>query len=277
MRVFMCICLILFVVRSHASVVEQIGSLGSWTTEWNVIHGLDDEADASLDGTVDFVGDASDPGLYWDSTEDYVFLRFRVNWDGDVVQSVDGKGTFQDTLCVLVDVGGAGAFDYGFTWDANSNPTAGHGLEMSILGTDANSWGGVKPTDFDGVNGKNELDINGDLGGRGYDGYIRTVDHQSTANFGDTTFIDYAISWDYLNQQTTNGLLLADTPIEEWNITLASIENAQDHNFLSTDIGGGASPDSLVSEGWIAVPEPAVASLISLAGIFLLIGRRIFF
>lgn len=123
--------------------------------------------------------------------------------------------------------------------------------------------------DLDGSAGqKLANDING--GGRTTDGYIRSVDGQSTTNFGTTSFIDFAVSWSYLETYTDleRG--------QKWNLALGSIANATDHNLINTDIASGAGPDSAITTGWQAVPEPTVISLISLTGVMALIGRRIF-
>ena len=59
--------------------------------------------------------------------------------------------------------------------------------------------------DVDGSSGQKlapDFDNSARGGMNGTDGYVRTVDSQSTTNFGSTTFVDFAISCDYLNYVT---------------------------------------------------------------------------
>ena len=271
-------CLLLCATASHGAIVEHIGSYNGWDSlSWNELSGLNDPNDSLAATEIDFIGDASDTCAYWADNGSYIFFRFRVN------TATADLNTFTDTHSVLIDVDnylyGTGfgtdstsyQIDYGFTWDSKSSDLEGHGLEMSIPGTIGSTWGSTKITDLDGVNGKTAVDINGDITGRGYDGFIRSVDGQSTANFGDTTFVDFAVSWDYL--ETYTDLRKG----QDWNVALATIANANDHNFLSGDIAAGQSPSSSLSSGWTqiaAVPEPAAASLIAVSGLLMLAGRR---
>jgi hypothetical protein len=124
---------------------------------------------------------------------------------------------------------------------------------------------------------KTEKDINGFENGtqRTTDGYVRTVDGQSTSAFGDTTFIDFAVSWDYLTTQTLLG------PNQTWRVTFSSIANATDHNAFD-DVSGAALADP-PSTGWSgdletdAVPEPSslvVLTVVAVAGLGLHLRRR---
>lgn len=258
--------------------VNQVGTFNNWTTEWTSLGGYD--ANNGL-GEIDFVGDANDPGLYWADNGEYVFFRFRVAV-GTVIST-----TFHDAHFLLIDVDNylygsgfgtniAGRPDFGFAWDTKSNDNTKHGLEMSVFNTGANTWNGINMADIDGASGsKGTNDINGLISGstfRTTDGYVRTIDGQSTANFGLTTFIDFAVSWNYL----TNYTPLAKG--QTWNVTLASIANATDHNNLSGDIGNGADPTGSITVGWIpaaAVPEPASALMIAFGGGLIAFIRRI--
>lgn len=96
--------------------------------------------------------------------------------------------------------------------------------------------------DVDGSNGgKAAPDFNN--GARTGDGYIRTVDNQSTTNFGITTFVDFAVSCAYLDYVKLNTSPVIDlTCGQNLYFQLASINNANDHNNLTGDIGGGQSP-----------------------------------
>lgn len=125
--------------------------------------------------------------------------------------------------------------------------------------------------DIDGVpSDKTTRDING--AGRITDGYIRTIDGQSTTNFGDTTFIDFAVSWNYLG---TNTNLRSD---QQWSVALVSIANATDHNAFNADFGGGLKSTDSITLGWsapVSVPEPASALMIGLGGALLFLVRRV--
>lgn len=245
------------------TVIEHIGSYSGWDSlSWEAINGLNDGRDG-VAAEVDFVGDSSNAGAYWTDNGTYVFFRVRVD-----VGTVDA-GTFGDSHLLLIDIDDSLTPDYGFVWDSKSHNENEHGLEMQIANTIGTYWSGTKMDDID-LSAAKKLtnDINGDISGRGYDGYIRTVDGQTTDNFGDTTFIDYAVSWSYLEANT--GLAKEQT----WNITLGSIANATDHNNIKTDIAGGVNPSDLTTTGWVAIPEPTVISLLSLSGLAILIGRR---
>ncbi len=268
------------VTSLFGGIINQVGLYDGWDSiSWTAIHSANDPDDGLAKTQLEFVGNTSNPGLYWADNGTYVFFRFRVQ-----VATVTST-TFSDAHFLLIDVDDylygtgfgsdiPGRPDYGFAWDSKSNDNAAHGFEMSVFNTGANTWNGINMTDIDGSpSSKGIYDINGN--GRTTDGYVRTVDGQTTDNFGTTTFIDYAVSWSYL--ETYTDLAHGQT----WNIALASIGNATDHNNLGSsggDIGGSASPTSSITVGWTTplanVPEPTVMSLISISGLGLLIGRR---
>jgi hypothetical protein len=141
---------------------------------------------------------------------------------------------------------------------------------MQITDTNGPTWGDSKMDDIDGVPSvKGMNDINGNS--RTTDGYVRSIDGQSTTNFGDTTFIDFAVSWSYLTTYTNL------RPDQTWKIAVASIENATDHNAFNSDIGGGAGLADNISTGWsvpIAVPEPSSSLMIVMTGVLGLCWRR---
>lgn len=257
----------LIATTGFSTVVDQVGTYTNWTTSWTALAGLNDPA-GTLDEH-DFVGNASNAGAYWADNGTYVFFRFRVN-----VATVTST-TFRDAHFVMINIAnynvantGQGSNtngvlpDYAFAWDSKSNDPLKHGLEMMILSRRDNFWNGINFNDIDSDAGQKKTnDIN--AGGRTTDGYVRTIDGQSTTNFGTTTFVDYAISWNYL----TNYTALAKG--QTWSIGLASLANATDHNNLTGDIGGGADPTSATTAGWsspIAVPEPATDLLLVLGG-----------
>jgi hypothetical protein len=179
---------------------------------------------------------------------------------------------------VLIDVAGYGVtgIDYAFAWDSKSNDQTAHGLEMCIAGANGPTWGVSQVDDLDGLSSqKGTNDINGLISGtstyRTTDGYVRSIDGQSTVNFGNTTFIDFAVSWSYLETYTDL------TSNQTWQVTLASIANATDHNAFNADISGASLTDDITSSGWndpVSVPEPTSFALISVvAGIGFFIRR----
>jgi hypothetical protein len=257
------------------AIVSHVGNYDAYPTTWTAVNGLNDARDGGA--TTDFIGDTANPGFFWADNGDYIFFRFRV----DVPTAT--TSTFRDSHIILIDVQGylyGSGFgtdtphspDYGFAWDSKSNDITAHGLEMmvpSILGA---TWKATKMDDIDGQNAQKGInDINGL--GRTTDGYIRSIDGQATTNLGVTTFIDFAVSWSYLNTYTdlTQG--------QTWNITLGSIANATDHNLLTADVAGGANPSSLITQGWdsvTATPEPQAALMLGIFGL-LIAGYRGFY
>lgn len=282
MQGFLLISILCCTVSVFGGTIEHIGSYNGWDDlTWRDISSLNDPNDG-IDGTLDFVGDSNDTGAYWADNGSYIFFRFRLD-----IGTVDDK-TFRDSHFLLIDVDDylygsgfgnddIGLPDFGFAWDSKSNDPDKHGLEMLHISTTDNLWNGINMDDIDGnAGGKGTNDINGEIGSTGTyrdaDGYVRTIDEQGTTAFGSTTLMDIAVSWDYL--ETYTDLARGQT----WNVALASLANATDHNNLTGDIGGGANPTNLRTEGWASlgvIPEPTVISLLSLSGLTLLIGRRV--
>ncbi|MDF7825113.1 hypothetical protein P4B35_13905 [Pontiellaceae bacterium B12227] len=269
MRKFIVAGLIGLAVTGHADTVQQIGTYSGWSAvNWNPIVALNDGVDGGAQ--LDFVGDAGNPGAYWGVNDGYVFFRMRLN-----VATVDSS-TFSDSHFVLFDVAGygldSGAPDFGFVWDSKSAKPLSHGLEMSILSVSGTDWKDIKMDDIDlDAAKKGTNDINGD--GRDTDGYVQTSDGQVTDTFGETTYLDYAVSLSYLETHVSD-FLSGDVKVQ-----FASIANSTDHNALSADIAGGASPDSLVTSGWseaIAIPEPATLTFVLCFGGGLLLFKRRF-
>jgi hypothetical protein len=233
-----------------STLVNQIGTYNNWSTNWTAISGGTDGADQA-DATADYVGDASNPGLYYANNGSYVFFRMRIN--------ADTFTTAPNAYILLFDIANYGVtgIDYAFCWDAKSK-VVDHGLEMGIAGANGPTWGVAQMDDIDGAPAsKTTLDING--AGRTTDGYVRTTDRQATTSFGDTTLIDFAVSWSYLQANTNM------RSNQTWNVALASIVNATDHNKFS-EFGNGIQSADSISTGWAAIPEPATDLLLVLGG-----------
>jgi hypothetical protein len=274
------VSLLATLVASGAT-INPIGTYANWPVAWTALPGLDDPDDGAAEQN-DFVGNATYPGAYWSDDGSYIYFRMRLD-----VDDVDPY-PFHDAHIVLIDVVGAnfntetkqldveandGEPDYGFAWDSKSNDPAKHGLEMVVRSVVGPSWGTVQMDDIDGNNGqKLTNDINGN--GRTTDGYVRATGLQDTTvtNFGNTTFLDYAVSWSYL--ETYTGIRRGQT----LNIALGSINDATDHNALSGDIAGGALlTDTVTTTGWTSitpVPEPSSGFILGIAGLLGLCHRR---
>lgn len=249
--------------------VPDANSWNGWTVNWHAVSSLNDPNDSLARSHLDFVGDTLSPGAYWANNGNYVFFRARVQ-----VGTVT-SGTFSDTVAVLIDRVGYGLTnrpDFALLWDSQGKPLASHGLEMGTNSTrGATTWNTTRMNDLDGLNAqKGTNDINGLLPTT-TNGFIRTIDSQNTVGFGNTTFIDFAVSWDYLTKYTVL------RPSDTWRIQFASIDNANDHNFLSYDIAGGLGPGSAIDLKWsdiIAVPEPSSDLLVTGGLVSMLFLRR---
>lgn len=244
----------------YASEHNVIGSYGNWPTTWQILPGISDTADTGIAPELDFVGDASNPGIYYADNGTYLFCRMRVNLDTYLAPS--GAHLW------LIDVVGAGntGIDAAFSWDSKSNNSTSHGLEMSVPSVNGPTWGVTSVDDIDRSNGQKLVnDINGS--GRTTDGYVRMTDGQATTNFGASTFIDFAVSWSYLETYTI--LRKAQT----WQVNVASISNATDHNQFNADIGNNATPANSITTAWssamtsgvVTVPEPSGMGLLAVA------------
>jgi hypothetical protein len=248
-----------------ASVTAVIGTYNNWPTTWTPVAGsqdANDVADTHADDGLDFVGDATNPMLYYADNGSYFFCRMRV----DMATYATPSGAH----LWLIDVVGEGktGIDAAFSWDSKSADDAKHGLEMSVVSITGTTWGDSKLDDIDESIGKKLYnDINGS--GRTTDGYIRVDDAQLTTNFDKTTFIDFAVSWSYLKTYTTL------TQAQTWRVNVASIANATDHGAFSADVGGANLTDPITT-GWsaAAIPEPTSAMLLSLACTLTLGVRR---
>lgn len=271
-------------LTANAATVEHIGSGFGWTEDWQPLNGLNDtiySGSPSLSGELDFIGDSTDPTAYYADSGIYFYFRMRVAYAGAVSPT-----TFSGAHLVMIDLGRenyiySGATgtntngslpDFAFSWDSKSIDQTAHGLEMSVLSSKSDTWGNIRFADIDGSNGQKLIhDINGN--GRTTDGYVRSVDGISTQSLGLTTFLDYAISWNYLETHTE--LTRAQFLNEEWSIALGSIDNATDHNVLNADVAGGGSVTGSTTIGFAAIPEIETHALviIGLVGLFSLRRR----
>ncbi len=240
------------------TVAQYGGSYANWPSTWTAFAGINDPAAA---GRLDFVGDATDWGGYWAQNNDYVFLRMRVN-----TATVDGTTYSGDTLWALINTANPSAPlgpNFAFAWNATT------GLKMQTLGTLGSTWGGTTMAAVGAV-----ADINGNS--RTGDGYVRSVDGQGATN--STSFIDFAVSWNYLQNNSTTTLRHEQV----WAVALASAASAVNTSPLGTggDIAGGSTPASAPSSptgGWSGAflnPEPASAGVLAVCLACGILGRR---
>lgn len=232
---------------------------------------------------LDFVGNSSNPGLYYSNQDGYVFFRMRVYAPTFTsLSSAFPKGSYM----LVIDRDRNGSVDYGFGWDSqnwSATDNTNHGLEMTMLNTNGTAWNNTDMKDLDQVYGtgggnstKGTVDINGLVSGTTYrttDGYVRTEDGQSVVDGKNTTFIDFAVSWSYLSSIDTYTGLTSNT---KWNVTAAAINNSTDHGFFNADVMGAAPGDLISSSSgaWSTLPEPTTALAGLLLGASLLRRRR---
>lgn len=271
MRSIPCMVLSLFVSgSSFAGVINQVGTYDGWGDSWTSLGGYDADAlDKDAAPALDFVGNEASPGLYTADNGEYVMFRMRV--DADTFTAASGAHL------VLIDVANYGVtgIDYAFAWDSKSADITKHGLEMCIKAVNGPTWGVSQVDDLDGLPSTKAVnDINGFENSvqRTTDGYVRSTDGQSTVAFGNTTLIDFAVSWSYLTTYTDL------RPTQSWSVGLASIANATDHNVFNADVSGASFTDS-IAVGWsapMAVPEPGSAFLFGAVSVMGMWVRRRF-
>ena len=228
---------------ARAAELDCYGAYGDWPNFWLAIPTLNDAADG-VPAQVDFVGDRTNPGVYFNFDREYVYFRVRVN----AARVRDGaRPTFNDTIRIFVDANGDGYEDYAFVWDTHRAAGADTGLELNVRQIPVRSWIKVSMNDADGDQGTHGKR---DFRPGSADGYVRTVDRQPTEAFGQTTFVDFAISWRYLYFNT----LLHKG--QTWRLQLGSYHNAGDDGGVLTDLAGDMDPRQ-VGHRWsepIAVP-----------------------
>lgn len=228
---------------------------GTDSISWTAIPSLNSAVNTGIAGQLDFIGDTSDAGAYFANEGGFLYFRMRVN-----VATV-ASGTFHDAHLVLIDVLGwnypiiglTGYPDFSIAWDSKSNDPLKHGMEMQIplQAGQGTTWSGIKMDDIDGSSGQKIAPPDINTTGQGY---IRTVDQQGTANFGNTTFIDFAISRSYLNPSAPvpsgSNPNLANILTNDFRIQFGSISNATDHNFIDGDVAGNYTLSSNVTTSW---------------------------
>jgi len=261
----LCLALISASTALATETAQYGGPYSYWPTTWIPLPGLNDPDDG-VNEHLDFVGDASDPGAYYQWDSDYFYFRMRMD-----IGSLSGDA-YGDTLFILIDLPGTGTTgrpDYGFAWDTKSTPGTEHGMELMVPNplNQGTTWDTTKMNDADDNNAKKISPP--DFGLANGDAYLRTIDNVATTNFGTTTLVDWAISFDHLKDPIASGG--ADTALrlgQTWYLQLGSLEDANDHNFIDTDIAGGDSPTSAVvgsMDTGVTTPEPASMALTLLA------------
>lgn len=251
-------------------VAQYGGTYSSWPSTWRTLSSATEASNTGVSDYFDFVGDATNPGLYWSSDANYLYFRARVDVDEVANTTLWGGTVF---VMIQYPTGGDTLPDWAFGWDVQSSTIADHGLEMEKYQPNSgNAWSDVRFDDIDGNNAQKLFPPgSADFRLTGGDGYVRTVDHQSTSNFGDTTYVDYAVSWSYLAANT------ALRSGQTWNVQMGTRVDSNDHNWVSTDVAAGANPgDPRTYGGTIVVPEPqhyAFAAGLGLAS-FALLRRR---
>lgn len=264
------LCAVLVCRPAAATEVAQFGGThADWPAAWTLLD-LNDPEDGMND-YVDIVGDTLDPAAYWAQGNGYFYFRIRVDAGTFDASANDARNSWF-LMVNAVDYthpnGGTDQPDFAFVWDLK----AAHGLEMLEIDTAGSRWSDLTFDDIDGNSGQKISPP--DFSESGGDGYIRTIDGVATENFGTSTFIDFAISSLYLAAQVP---ALLDNP--EWALQIGTIENANDHNFITSDISASQTPLSVITpEAWSTpqlIPEPLPAlSVLALLVPLALVYRR---
>jgi hypothetical protein len=240
-----------------ALVAQYGGSYENWPTAWTSL-GLNDPDDG-LNEYVDIVGDAIDPAAFWAVGNGYVHFRIRLDTGTFNATAAAARNTWLvmvDAANYVYPLGSANRPDYAFVFDLKGEQSqpGNHGLEMTHVDVTGSKWSDTRFGDMDNDAGGKVAPP--DFSTSGGDGYVRTTDGVGTTAFGTTTFMDFAIKSLYLGANvanlSTNG---------QWRIQVATIENATDHNKITSDVSGNQSPDSLISvNSWSGIigviPEP---------------------
>jgi len=265
------------------NVINHIGNPGTnfWPGEgsnppWVATHTLDDaKNDVGTNGEfLNFVGDSSDAGFYTAQYGGYLYFRMRTAI-GVTTQLVPPYAPYTSLNTIFLFVqnatttGSNQSPQYTIAWDMQD--TGGnHGMEFLKLNEGGNGgyWWNTNFQDIDGTDSsgvKKPPDINSC--GRITDGYIRTVDQQNTTNFGNTTFVDFAVSCAYLedvkNYSSTNNTFpgcsynnqkLSSNLVcnGSWYLQMGS-NKGNDHTKIQWDV---AKLDTQLTESNGLVPSP---------------------
>jgi hypothetical protein len=249
------------------------GPITHWPAAWTPIPDLDDPADGA-DPEADFVGNPASPGAYFAADQNYIYFRVRLkvgevaapifpltSQDADLPAGWSDR-TFRDQILIVLDNTADGMPDWGIGWDINDWPYFHGGLKL--LYRDANSpatgqlWGQLRDAD-----GAEDAKIAPpDFRWNSTDGYVRTIDRQETADFGPTTFVDFALSWEFLARQRNLGLPLL--PGQTWRVQFVSMAGQPEEGAPSIDTAGAATLADGAIANWGAViaatPPPAATS-----------------
>ncbi len=285
------------------------------TVVWKSLSGLNDYCnDTNPTGScttlsvTNFVGDSANPGFYYtkcgtNTTKDnYLCYRVRVNWNGRVGEPSGRRPASPfnaDTIYLMLQRSPrAPAPNYSFTWDFNQNDMDLHGMEMQYLAVQGPYWSDVKFEDYDGdmsvnnppnFNNTTRVALNS-----GTDAYIRTVSNVACVPIPpavncitdvnqqvlqNTTFVDFAISCDYLtylktysathgwmwpstypNPQTSPTLVDLECT-QNWKMQLGSRNGGNDHLVLNADVAGNVGDMTSTNVGTLVGPVPTYALL----------------
>ncbi|HRZ99574.1 MAG TPA: hypothetical protein P5055_02455 [Candidatus Paceibacterota bacterium] len=256
----------LLLLPTQAAVFDTYGgTYAGWPSSWNSIPGINDANNGLSASHLDFVGDANNPGGYWASDPNYMYLRIRV------AASNPSTSTFHNSaILALIDNDGNGSPNYAFAWDMQQN----HGLELTVPGSIGSTWATSYMLDRDGSTSQKTAD---DINTSG-EGYIRVTTQQPTTSLGLTTFIDMSVSWDYLRGNDSVGQPISTLePNQTWRIQFGSITPGNDHGFIAYDVAGGFNPTDpgLTWSGeFTPVPEPTATAAVFVGSCLLAAGWK---
>lgn len=225
----------------RAEVVNEYGKYGAWpstegTRDWMPINSLNDPYDGNP-LTCEFVGNNTWPCGYWATNWNYIFFRARVAADST---------TFRCSILVLVDAVGSGPENVpetAFAWDSKSQEV-NHGLELMITNVVGASWGATDMSDVDGQSGQKIAPPDFAYGPTATEGFIRVTSGNAMGTTN-TTFIDWAVSFDVITNKTRTKLSLGT-----WKIQFGSINDATDHNKITTDVAANTTPSTALASSW---------------------------
>ena len=254
----------------------------SWPTDplWKALPGLEvDPSETGLhDERQDLIGTTANPCAFWAADKTYLYFRMRVH-----LADPGAFTNWQDSMFAYVDQVGKGTVnkpDYAFAWDTkgpagNAGAIKDHGLEMQVLSTFSDKWNGVTTDDIDGKVAEKVSPPDFNLTGNGF---VRAVTGGAVISGNNTSFIDFAISWNYLESQTS----LRQSG-QTWRIQMATSHEATDHVAPNEDVIGGTTTASLPADistaFWsspisVTIPEPTALLLLGAAGTLGLARRR---